>query len=295
MSLVELFDEATKSMEKQNLPALVIALLDQADKNEIIGSPDEHRFLKIISLLLGQASEPMRAKIANHVKDLSNLPSDIYLYFACDIIEIAEPFLSKDFNLPPKDLMHLINYGSTDHRLALVSRDDLTPEMTHEILRLNEVNVIRKMNENEATAVFFEYTDNFVKDGDDILVTELDDEVDTETDNPLDLALKMYSQKARYSDVIELLAGQAELPRDTVKGLFSKKEPEPISILCKGLGISNDAFAELARFRSRRLGQLERLADHVRDAYPDIDETYAQTMLTDLQSQAVNLARSMNR
>ncbi|MBA4783403.1 MAG: hypothetical protein H2045_09325 [Rhizobiales bacterium] len=300
MSLAKIFEEALESMEVQNLHALIVGLCSKAVKHRIIGHADEAKFVKIIGLLLGLADYRVRANAAEQLADTKGLPPEIYLYFACDDITIAGMFLEPGSVLPPASQVHIAKYTTTEHRLMLVARKDLSPEAVQEIMRTNDVRVIRAMNENETAALFYEYDDSPPGELDNRLQSIIDDLSGGESkpsakENPLDTMIKLFCEKSRFVDIIEVLAKNGQLPKETVKGLFANKDSEPISILCKGLGVSEEAYGALAKFRCRRLGQLERLADTAREQYPGIDGDYAKAMLIELQGSAVRMVRAKSQ
>lgn len=292
MSLAQIFDDTISSMENDNLHSLIVGLCQKRSSHGSLEDLDEKKFLKITSFLLGTIAYNIRAAIAGEIRELEGLPSELYLYFACDDVPIAKLFIQPEFSLTSDDMLHIIKNTTVEHRLLLVEREDLPPEVVQEIMRMNEANVIRVMNKNESTAIFYEYDDSLGDDGSMSLVVEEDDQADVEKENPLDVMTMMFCEKSRFVDIIELLAKAGELSKETVKDLFGKKEVEPISILCKGLGMGEEAFATLAQFRCRRLGQLERLAENAMEAYPQIDDEYAQSMLVDLKGQAARLVKA---
>lgn len=293
MSLADIFDEVIENMEKNDLRSLIVGLCEARADDEDMDARDEKKFLSIIGYLLGSADYKTRAAIAGEIRDMSGLPSELYLYFACDDIQIAQLFLQPEFELSLDNMLHIAKHTSSDHRLALVAREDLPPEVVQEIMRNNEPNVIRALNQNEKSAVFYEYDDTIDDDGAmGLLIEDEDEQPDVEKDNPLNAMTIMFCDKSRFVDIIELLAKAGELPKETVKDLFGNKEVEPISLLCKGLGMSEEAFSSLAQFRCRRLGQLERLAETAVENYPDIDDDYAQSMVVDLQGQAARMVKA---
>ncbi len=290
MSLTEIFDETIEEMEEENLFSLMSGLCEKAERYGIKESNDEKRFLDIIRILLNFASLAVRVQIAKEVLEYKGLPEELYLYFACDEIVIARDFLQPDYLLSDEALLHIAKNTSTDHRMLLVERSELPPDVVQEVMRANETPVIRLMNQNEDVAIFYEY-DDYGKD-EDKDIWDNDEETQTERENPLDEMMILYADKARFNDVIELLAKTGKLPKETVKNVFSNKDSEPISLLCKSLGMGIEAFEVLIKFRCRRLGQLERLAETSVASYPDIDDEYAKAMLIDLQGQAARLVKA---
>lgn len=292
MSLAQIFDDTISSMENDNLHSLIVGLCQMRSTHGVLEDFDEQKFLKIVSFLLGTIPYNIRASVAGEIREIEGLPSQLYLYFACDDVPIAKLFIQPEFSLTNDDMLHIVKNTTVEHRLLLVEREDLPPEVVQEIMRMNEANVIRVMNKNETTAIFYEYDDSLGDDGSMSLAIEEDEQGDQTNENPLDLMTMMFCEKSRYVDIIELLAKAGELSKETVKDLFAKKEVEPISILCKGLGMGDEAFASLAQFRCRRLGQLERLAENAMEAYTQIDVDYAQSMLIDLKGQAARLVKA---
>ena len=295
MAIADLFETVVEGMEEQTLSAFLVALVKSGKSNDLETDGDKRRYVAIVRYLLGVADFVARKDAAEAAINTQGLPSDIYLFFACDNIQIAQVFLEPDFPLSEGDLLHIVKYCSRDHRLGLLARDDLTPNLRQEILRHNEVDVIRQMNENEERAIFFEYDDNLVVEG----VSDLDGygfDVDNELEieNPLDLMIKAYVGNSRFADIIELLAKHGETSKEMVKSMFSRKEVEPISIYCRGIGVGTEAFGELVKFRCRRLGQMERLAENAVVAYEEISHEYAQAMLVELKEQAPQIARKMS-
>ena len=294
MAIADLFEAVVDGMEEQTLSAFLVALIKSGASDDLETDADQRRYMAIVRYLLGVADFLTRQDAAEAALETKGLPSDVYLYFACDNLQIAEAFLAPSFDLSQDDLLHIVKYCSREHRLALLAREDLTPILRQEILRHNEVDVIRAMNENEEQAIFFEYDDSLVvKNADDLDGYGFDVDDELEIENPLDLMIKAYVANSRFADIIELLAKHGDTSKEMVKSMFSRKEVEPISIYCRGIGVGAEAFGELARFRCRRLGQMERLAENAVAAYEEISHDYAQAMLADLKEQSPQLARKM--
>ena len=294
MAIADLFEAVVEGMEEQTLSAFLVALIESGTSDDLDSDGDKRRYVAIVRYLLGIADFVSRKDAAEAALNTQGLPSDIYLFFACDNIQIAEVFLEPTFHLGEDDLLHIVKYCSREHRLGLLAREDLTPTLRQEILRHNEVDVIRAMNEHEERAIFFEYDDNVVVAGiDDLEGYDFDVDDELEIENPLDLMIKSFVANSRFADIIELLAKHGDTSKEMVKSMFSRKEAEPISIYCRGIGVGTEAFGELVRFRCRRLGQMERLAENAVAAYEEISHDYAQAMLVDLKEQAPQIARKM--
>lgn len=196
MSLAEIFEETMEDLEEVTLQTLIVGLCEKGRYYAISGSPDEKRFLKIVSLLLGMADYRTRAGAAEHICEIKGLPGEIYLYFASDDIMIARLFLEPSFPLSTDDMLHIVRHTTTAHRLELVKRHDLPPEVVQAVMLTNEVNVIRAMNENEENAVFYEYDDSLPVD--DRARGALDGYDDGQgekavKENPLSAMLQLYS------------------------------------------------------------------------------------------------------
>ena len=295
MAIIDLFEAVVEGMEEQTLSAFLVGLIKSGTSDDLETDSDKRRYIAIVRYLLGVADFITRKDAAEVSLNIKGLPSDIYLYFACDNIQIAEMFLAPSFDLSEDDLLHIIKYCSREHRLGLLAREDLTPNLRQEILRHNEVDVIRAMNENEERAIFFEYDDNLVIDNKEPLLDGYGFDVgeELEIENPLDLMIKAYVGNSRFADIIELLAKHGDTSKEIVKNMFGRKEAEPISIYCRGIGVGTEAFSVLAKFRCRRLGQMDRLAENAVAAYEEISYEYAQAMLVDLKQQSPQLARKM--
>ena len=295
MAIADLFEAVVEGMEEQTLSAFLVALIKSGTSDHLETDGDKRRYVAILRYLLGVADFVARKDAAEAAINTQGLPSDIYLFFACDNIQIAQVFLEPAFSLSEDDLLHIVKYCSRDHRLGLLARDDLTPNLRQEILRHNEVDVIRQMNENEERAIFFEYDDNLVVEGiADLDGYDFDVDNELEIENPLDLMIKAYVGNSRFADIIELLAKHGDTSKEMVKSMFARKEAEPISIYCRGIGVGTEAFGELVKFRCRRLGQMERLAENAVAAYEEISHDYAQAMLVQLKEQAPQIARKMS-
>ncbi|MEP3231670.1 MAG: hypothetical protein ABJN04_05940 [Hyphomicrobiales bacterium] len=295
MAIADLFEAVVEGMEEQTLNAFLVALIKSGKSDDLETDSDQRRYVAIVRYLLGVADFLTRKDAAEAALNTKGLPSEIYLYFACDNIQIAEVFLDPTFELSEDDLLHVIKHCSRAHRLGLLDREDLTPNLRQEILRHNEVDVIRAMNENEERAIFFEYDDSLVIEDKNAELEGYGFDVDNELEieNPLDLMIKAFVENSRFADIIELLAKQGDTSKEMVKSMFSRKEAEPISIYCRGIGVGTEAFSALAKFRCRRLGQMERLAENTIVAYDEISHEYAQAMLVDLKQQSPQLARKM--
>lgn len=286
MSLASLFETALQELQSQRLPDLVIALCEASLEQDLSDTGEEQKLIGIVEYLLGIADWSARKEIADRVITMSGLSSQIYLCFACDRFSIAEPFLMPDFYLSVEDCLHIARNTTKEHRVALTRRAELPSVVVQELMRSGEIEVVRALNENQEDAVIFEYDDTIDPEA---VPGEGDDDGENsdaaQEINALDLMVSNFAAKSRYSDLIETLSKNAHLPKAIVKELFSKPEAEPFSILCKGLGVGDDAFSVVAQFRSRRLGQLARLGEQAAEDYRSLDSEYALAMLKELQAQ----------
>ncbi|MEO1067107.1 MAG: DUF2336 domain-containing protein [Pseudomonadota bacterium] len=292
MSFAKILDGAIERLEDESLASLIIAVCQSATEHGLDDGETEKRFIKVMGFLLGIASDDIRKDVGQVIEEMHYLPNDVKLMFACDDIEIAAPFLAPGCVLSTENYIHIAKEATKAHRLLLAEHTDLKPEVVHELLRHGEVDVVHAVTRNEQIAVFYEYDDSFEEKENefdfffDAGVAGGEDDLQKHVTNALDAVLVNMAQSSRLADLIEAISKNAQLPKQTVKSLFSKREAEPFSILCKGLGIGEDAFKTIAQFRCRRLGQLERLADQVSEAYGEIDKEYADAMVSDLQRQS---------
>lgn len=287
MALSGLIDSAIESLTNGNTDADLSGLLVElcrAAQDETLDNPAERKkFVAVVSYLLGIADWNTRFSAGEQIIGMANLPSEVFLFYACDKFSIAKTFLQDDVDFSDEDLLHVVRTATIEHRMAVAERSDLTPTVVRELMRQGGLPVIRKLAENEDSAIFYEYDDTGeLGDGELEFGSDLANSEDGKQ-TILDQIVIGYAEKRRYADLIEALAKGSSVPKAIVKDMFQDTDHKPFLMFCKGIGIGDDAFASVSRFRVRRLGQLDRIAEQSVEEYQQLERQNAEAMVEKLQ------------
>ena len=95
----------------------------------------------------------------------------------------------------------------------------------------------------------------------------------------LDAVITLLAKEDRPMDCAMVLAKLSQLPESQVAGSLLRIEGDSISLLCKAMNISKDAFYELCVMRYNRLNLPLSKAEQLALAYEKINPATAQRVL----------------
>ncbi|VAW18200.1 hypothetical protein MNBD_ALPHA12-1164 [hydrothermal vent metagenome] len=95
----------------------------------------------------------------------------------------------------------------------------------------------------------------------------------------LDCVIIILAKEDRPMDCAMVLSKISQLPENQVAGSLLRIEGDSISLLCKALNISTEAFYELSVMRYSRLNLPLSKADQLAEAYEEIDVSTAQRVI----------------
>ncbi len=98
-----------------------------------LASPVQERMLvEILKELLNQVTLSARQEIAAALCALTSPPEQLINILCEDVVEVSGPILEKAI-LPDEKLIHLIRYGTEQHRIHISRRFGLSPFVRHEL------------------------------------------------------------------------------------------------------------------------------------------------------------------
>lgn len=129
-------------------------------------SADERAVAEEILRSMARDAEIMvRSALSESVKDNPNLPKDIAISLAADVVEVAEPMLQFSKALSDSDLLEIIqNKPPPGHQLAVARREYLSESLSDALVATDHEEVVAELVANDG-ATITESTMNRVIDG----------------------------------------------------------------------------------------------------------------------------------
>jgi uncharacterized protein (DUF2336 family) len=116
---------------------------------------------KIFLVLASDAEVSVRKTLAETLKNNQEIPRELAVKLASDVIEVAEPILVNSKVLEDADLIEIIRISqNTAHRLAISLRDSISKEVTGSLVEHEEEEVIRNLVANKGA----EFTEQMLLD-----------------------------------------------------------------------------------------------------------------------------------
>lgn len=110
-------------------------------------------FGQVISRLLKETDIKSRSELCEKISRNTNTPHDLALQLASEEIEVARPMLENSPNLTANDLLSLVESQGTGHRVAISHRSDLNEQVTDELIKHGECEVLRAIAGNKSAAI----------------------------------------------------------------------------------------------------------------------------------------------
>ncbi len=110
-------------------------------------------FGEVMSKLLEKSDTGSRSALSEKISREAQTPRGVTLQLANEGIEIARPMLENSPNLSSDDLMALVGSKGTEHRVAISGRSDLNVEVTDELIKHGECEVLRAISGNHSAPI----------------------------------------------------------------------------------------------------------------------------------------------
>ncbi len=112
-----------------------------------------HLFGEVMAKLLERSDATSQAALSEKLSRDKNTPRDIALQLANEEISIARPMLENSPNLTSDDLMSLVGSKGTEYRVSISRRSDLNIEITDELIKHGEREVLRAISGNQSAPI----------------------------------------------------------------------------------------------------------------------------------------------
>lgn len=160
-------------------------------RHQQISSSEIDLMMDILSKLITDVEVSIRKKLAFNLADNENVPVELIILFANDLIEVANPILIQNTLLSDKELVRIIQMKSRQHQLSIAARKSLSSDVCRELLRTDDDGVIITMLTNKSAKIDNDAIEKIVTKSKtrEILQSPLVHRHDL----PRDIAARMYS------------------------------------------------------------------------------------------------------
>ena len=119
---------------------------------------DDHSFTKaekeimgdIICRITSDVEKSIRAHFAKNLAQKQNVPKALMVFLANDDIEVALPILKDCGLLAEPDLLNIVKHRSTQHRLAVAAREQISENVCTALCEINDPDITVRLLENHS-------------------------------------------------------------------------------------------------------------------------------------------------
>jgi uncharacterized protein (DUF2336 family) len=102
----------------------------------------------IVSHLVHEVEMPVRRALAERLASASHAPHELIVTLANDEIQIADPILRRSGVLKDADLVEIVRHRTQEHRVAIATREQLSPDVTQALLDSGDTDAIEALINN---------------------------------------------------------------------------------------------------------------------------------------------------
>ena len=102
----------------------------------------------IVSQLVHEVEMPVRRALAERLASASHAPHELIVTLANDEIQIADPILRRSGILKDADLVEIVRHRTQEHRVAIATREQLSPDVTQALLDSGDTDAIEALINN---------------------------------------------------------------------------------------------------------------------------------------------------
>lgn len=144
----------------------------------------------ILRRLIHEVEIDVRRHLAENLADRGDVPHDLVVTLANDIIEVAFPILSRSKVLEDVDLIQLILDHATQHQLAISGRKTVSEDVSATLADTGNAEVIEALLKNPGAAFSSETLEKLVEDS--MHMPTIQEPLVRRSDLPPDLTRRMY-------------------------------------------------------------------------------------------------------
>ena len=149
--------------EDRNLLAEALNKMVLASGKHLSGAEIDLVF-DILRRLIHEVEIDVRRHLADNLASRGDVPHDLVVTLANDVIEVAFPILSRSNVLEDVDLIQLILDHATQHQLAISGRESLSEDVSATLADTGNAEVIGAMLNNPGAAISVETFEKLVED-----------------------------------------------------------------------------------------------------------------------------------
>ena len=154
-----------------------------------LNETEQHIVYDILRHLIHQVEMSVRRSLSESLAAREDVPHDVILALANDVIEVAHPVLTQSTVLQDVDLIRLILEHTEQHQIAITKRQSVSPDVSETLVDTGNPAVITSLLQNEQAELNDETFDKLVE------TSHLMDDIRTplayRADLPPDLARRM--------------------------------------------------------------------------------------------------------
>lgn len=167
--LTQLTELAVEKSSEKRLELMHI-ITDMFIENKAPNSPNElELFGDVFTKLLGQMDEKGKAEISNKFAPINNTPKTFAIALIYENAYIAAPMLEHSKVFDDIDLINASNLVTTNHRIAIAKRNNVSVAVTDTLIGYSETPVLRTVCDNESANIsikgFTHIVENHPRDG----------------------------------------------------------------------------------------------------------------------------------
>jgi hypothetical protein len=152
MSLLKKVKADLTSEERRSVAHEVANLFFEAERQgDICDNVDQ--FGDILCRLLVSMTPERKAQLASRMAHTPNAPHNLTRDLAEEEIEIAQPILEFSTVLTDEDLLNITARKSKEHRIAVGRRENLSEEVSDQLIRYDEIEVLRAVAANRTATI----------------------------------------------------------------------------------------------------------------------------------------------
>ena len=144
----------------------------------------------IVSQLIHDVEMSVRRELAERLANEPNAPRELVVTLANDAIEIAHPILHQSGILNDTDLIDIVKHRTQEHRLAVATRTQLSPEVSQALVDTGDKDVVEALINNHDAEISRHAMDYLVAESQQ--VDRFQQPLLRRPDLPLQLAHRMF-------------------------------------------------------------------------------------------------------
>ena len=144
----------------------------------------------ILRRLIHEVEIDVRRHLADNLADRADVPHDLVVTLANDVIEVAFPILSRSKVLEDVDLIQLILDHANPHQLAITGRDSLSEDVSATLADTGNAEVIGALLKNPGAEISAETLEKLVEDS--MHMPAIQEPLVRRAELPPDLTRRMY-------------------------------------------------------------------------------------------------------